>query len=67
MYTNIELEVSRGTQVGGSAQKGKYSVIYGGNETVLTITGPYKTLRKLLVESIDIIDEMYDAQKDIKK
>jgi hypothetical protein len=67
MYTNIELEVSRGTQVGGSANKGKYSVIYGGNETGLTITGPYKTLRKLLVESIDIIDEMYDAQKDIKK
>jgi hypothetical protein len=67
MYTNIELEVSRGTQVGGSAQKGKYSVIYGGNETVLTITGPYKTLRKLLVESIEVIDEMHESQKEMNK
>lgn len=67
MYTNIELEVSRFEQVGGSAQKGKYSVIYGGNETGLTITGPYKTLRKLLVESIEVIDEMFEAQKEMKK
>ncbi len=67
MYVNIEMEISRVTQVGGSANKGKYSVIFGGNETGLTISGTYKTLRKLLVESIDIIDEMYDAQKDIKK
>ena len=67
MYTNIELEVSRGTQVGGASSKGKYSVIYGGNETGFTITGPYKTLRKLLVESIDVIDEMQEAQEKINK
>lgn len=67
MYVNIEMEISRGTQVGGASSKGKYSVIYGGDETGFTITGPYKTLRKLLVESIDVIDEMQEAQEKINK